>query len=462
MTRSSFALALLLPLAAALAQTPSTPAPAVPPAPSELKTLVGKLDLQDGDTHVFLGDSITHQCLYTQYVEDYFYTRFPRRRIRFHNAGVGGDRAADALTRFEEDVAVYKPKTVTVLLGMNDGSYRDFDQATFATYQRGMNAVLDKIAALGATAVPMTPTLFDARAKRMRNDLNEPRNTYYNGVLALYGAWLREQAEVRGLGFVDMWSPLTAITLRERKTDPRFTMIRDGIHPEAVGQAVMAMAVIDDMVERSVVSEIVVSKTAEAFQAKATGGAAPTVEKSGEGLSFIFTSEALPWVLPIDAAKAIPLTNFVSRFSSEKLIVAQLAEGNYALSIDGVQIGAFSAADLARGIELGGNEKTPQYQQAVQVTLLNKQRNDQFYHPLRDTYGQLKGKRRDLARIKSAPGADPAVLEAKQAEFDQWYAGQKSTVAELLAGARKIEDRIYELNQPKQRKYELVPVPVRQ
>jgi len=55
----------------------------------------------DGDTVVFLGDSITHQCLYTQYVEDYFYTRFPGKRIHFHNAGVGGDRAANALARFE-------------------------------------------------------------------------------------------------------------------------------------------------------------------------------------------------------------------------------------------------------------------------------------------------------------------------------------------------------------------------
>jgi hypothetical protein len=42
----------------------------------------------------------------------------------------------------------------------------------------------------------------------------EPRDTYYNGVLALYGAWLREQAEIRGLGFVDMYSPLNSLTLR--------------------------------------------------------------------------------------------------------------------------------------------------------------------------------------------------------------------------------------------------------
>ena len=58
-----------------------------------------------------------------------------------------------------------------------------------------MTTMLDKIAALGATAIPMTPTMFDARAKRHAEATTpEPRNTYYNGVLALYGSWLREQA----------------------------------------------------------------------------------------------------------------------------------------------------------------------------------------------------------------------------------------------------------------------------
>src|SRR6478735_3224564 len=124
------------------AAAPAAPAPAAAPAqvvapatPSipEFKPLEGPIELKDGDTFVFLGDSITHQCLYTQYVEDYFYTRFPKSRIHFHNAGVGGDRAADALRRFDEDVAIYKPKYVSILLGMNDGSYTKYEQAIFDT-----------------------------------------------------------------------------------------------------------------------------------------------------------------------------------------------------------------------------------------------------------------------------------------------------------------------------------------
>src|SRR3954471_14754850 len=227
--RSFFILAVSI--STALAQQPAAPKPAAPAG--EVKPVVDfkptptGVDLKDGDTWVFLGDSITHQCLYTQYVEDYYYTRYPKTRIHFHNAGVGGDRTKEALVRFDEDVAAYKPKYVTMLLGMNDGAYRDFDKTVFDRYQTGMTKLLDSIAGLGATAIPMTPTMFDARAKRLHNDNGEPRNTYYNGVLSLYGTWLREQAEVRGLGFVDMWSPLNNLTIEKRKKTANFTMIED-------------------------------------------------------------------------------------------------------------------------------------------------------------------------------------------------------------------------------------------
>ena len=92
------------------AASPAKPkTPAAKPA-GAFKKMLAPVVLKDGDGFVFLGDSITHQCLFTQYVEDYFYTRYPKLRIHFHNAGIGGDRAADALVRFDGDVAVHKPR----------------------------------------------------------------------------------------------------------------------------------------------------------------------------------------------------------------------------------------------------------------------------------------------------------------------------------------------------------------
>ena len=456
LTTSLTALALLAaPVFAETAAAPKTAAPAKAAAPvSAYKPLLDKLDLKDGDSLVFLGDSITHQCLYTQYVEDFFYTRYPKLHLHFHNAGVGGDRAADALTRFEEDVAPYKPKYVTILLGMNDGAYRDYDKAVFDTYQAGMTTILDKIAGLGATAIPMTPTMFDARAKRLKKDENEPRNTYYNGVLALYGGWLREVAEVRGLGFVDMYAPLNTITAQQRKTKPEWTMIADGVHPGPVGQTVMAVAIIDNIVARSQVSQITVADKDGKLAATAANGTLTGFQQSGDGVSFTFAANALPWVLPPDAAEGPVLTALGHRYGNEKITVRNLKPGKYELKIDGAPVGQWTDGQLAFGVELEANNKTPQYQQALKVALLNKDRNDNAYHPLRDQYAQLKGKRRELAKID----ANDPNLAAKKTEFEAWYTGQKAKVAELLGKAKELETQIYAANQPQPRKYEFAPV----
>jgi len=448
MKSRSLAFLSLLPIAA-FAQQPA--GPAIP----DQKTIVDTMDLKDGDTLVFLGDSITHQCLYTQYVEDYFYTRYPNMRIHFHNSGVGGDRAKDALTRFDEDVAAYKPKYVTILLGMNDGAYTDFQKPTFDTYQKDMMTVLDKIAAVDAIAVPMTPTMHDSRASRLSGRVLEPRDTYYNGVLALYGAWLREQANVRGLGFVDMYSPLNALSLEQRTKDPKWTMIKDAVHPGPTGQCVMACAILNDMVKKLPVSRTVVSETNGQTSAKATNGTVTNFNSDSSKISFTLTAGALPWVLPPDAAEGVKLTNAGHRFSAERLIIHSLKSGKYDLKIDGQSVGTYTADQLEAGIELEGNEKTPQYQQALQVALLNKKRNDEAYRLIRDQYGTLKGKRRDLQ--KAIDANDPQ-LDAKKAEFDQWYSAMRTKVSELTAKAKSYEDQIYSVNQPKPHQYEIAAV----
>src|SRR5215210_2745971 len=76
--------------------------------------------LRDGDTVVFLGDSITAARTYGKLVENYTLLRFPDRKLRFVNAGVGGDTAAGGLKRLKRDVFSHKPTVVIVAYGVND------------------------------------------------------------------------------------------------------------------------------------------------------------------------------------------------------------------------------------------------------------------------------------------------------------------------------------------------------
>ena len=273
----------------------------------DYKAPLARMELAEGDSVVFLGDSVTHQCLYTQYFEDFYYTRFPGRRISFHNAGVGGAMARDALDRFDRDVAAYKPKYVTVLLGMNDGGYKPYDETTFQTYHTGMTELVDKIRQIGAVPILMTPTMYDARAARLRGAKNPPLNIeMYNATLAYYGAWLRETAVEHGAGFVDMYSLLNNLTLRARETDPTFTLIKDAVHPDPPGQVVMAYALLHGLDAGQgglfdLRGEVGPGHEVHVTLTSPTGGSLSGPSGDGTSFEFTFCASSLPFAVPAEA-----------------------------------------------------------------------------------------------------------------------------------------------------------------
>lgn len=447
--RWTVALSLTLTLAGvSAAQEPAY----VPRAP------LAKLELRDGDSLVFLGDSITHQCLYTQYVEDYFYTRYPKVRLRLHNAGVGGARVWDALQRFDQDVASYKPKYVTVLLGMNDGRYAEYLDDVFNTYSSDMNRLLDKIDASGATAILMTPTMFDARAKRMQSPggfMGPKAVTFYNSTLAYYGAWLRDTASERGLGFVDLWGPLNQTTLQERRKDPAFTLIKDAVHPEAPGQVVMAAAMIGDLGLPRTVSEMKLTLQESKWTATAESADITAVEGKVDRLSFTSLEQALPWVLPEEAQAGVRLTDLGDKFSRQTLTVSGLAAGTYTLSIDGVEVARATGDELRDGLPLQSLTTAPQFQQAAQVAELNKRRNEGPVKTLRNEWVNFQQLKFLQAQVEKNP-ADEAEKQ-RLADAEKKMPGMDERVKAAEAAALVIEDEIFKINAPKPHRFDIQP-----
>ena len=76
--------------------------------------------IHDGDTVVFLGDSITAVRVYSKIIENYTLLRFPSRKVRFINVGHGGDTAAGGLKRLDRDVFANHATLLTVAYGIND------------------------------------------------------------------------------------------------------------------------------------------------------------------------------------------------------------------------------------------------------------------------------------------------------------------------------------------------------
>ncbi|WP_166821297.1 GDSL-type esterase/lipase family protein [Thalassoroseus pseudoceratinae] len=419
----------------------------------ELPEPLAKIELSDGDTLVFLGDSITHQCLYTQYVEDFFFTRFPQKNIRFHNAGVGGAKAWDALQRFDRDVADFKPKYVTVLLGMNDGRYQAFNQEIFDTYKADMTEVVEQIKETGAKPVLMTPTMYDARAKLLRDQ--KPAEEY-NAVLAYYGQWLQRQAMMNGFGFVDMHGLLNNLTIEARKSDANFTMIADAVHPGPDGQLVMAYAIINDMGLRKPLSSIRITKGAKGKPvSRVSGGKLTDLQMEDDGLSFTWTADALPWVVPAEAQTGAKMLRLGHKASREALEIHDLPAGSYQLTIDGQVVGVYSAQQLARHVELQGNAKTPQYQQAMQVAELNKQRNAGPVRNMRGEWSRFQRYARTKQQVADAP---TDALKQQLDALTKQIEGMDERVKTLNEEIEKLAAEIREVAQPKPRTYRLEKV----
>ncbi len=420
-------------------------------AHSQSMSPVEKLILQDGDCVVFLGDSITHQRLYTQYVEDFFYTRYPNLRLRVHNAGVGGAKAWDALQRFDRDVAAYKPKYVTVLLGMNDGRYQPFNQEIWQTFHDDMESLVGRLDEIGATPILMTPTMYDSRAALARK--RKPAD-HYNSVLAYYGTWLREVAMKNGYGFVDMWGPLNQLTLQQRKTNPDFTMIKDAVHPDPPGQLVMAYAIIDDMGLRGGLSNIRVTVNPQGkTKVQGSGGKATEIRTDSDVVAFTWTANGLPWVVPTPAQLGADMLKLGHRASREGFEVHGLRPGKYQLSIDEQVVGTYTNVQLERHVELQSNEKTPQYQQAMEVAKLNEERNKGPIGKLRSEWYQFQRYARAKEQAKGSP--DDKKLATQLAELEKKIEGMEERITQHEAAAKEIEDQIFAVNQPQPRRYVL-------
>ena len=411
------------------------------------------LELHDGDTFVFLGDSITHQRLYTQYVETFFYTRFPDRRIRFHNAGVGGAQAWDALQRLQQDVLSLKPRAVSILLGMNDGRYQPFDRAIFTRYQTDMTELIQQIRAAGAAPVLMSPTMFDARAAEMGTRRHDSaRLEEYNSVLAYYGRWLQHRAVTDGLAWVDLFSPLNRITVRHRREDPQFTLIRDAVHPDPPGQVVMALAMIEQMTAPGPLSRIVV-RVSDRPQAgrRTVGGEISGLKVTEEGVRFVWAADGLPWVLPKSAQPGMKMTQAARRVSRETLCVIGLSPGRYDVLIDDIVVATVPAERLVQGLELQSQTKTPQYQQALRVALLNEEKNRGPVGKLRDAWREFQ----TYARLKRDTATTAADENTKKVlrTLEERMQTLEDRVRAVQQDIRRFEDEIEQTRQPPVRHY---------
>lgn len=91
---------------------------------------MGKFKVSSGQAFLFVGDSITDcgrrdQCAplgngYVRQTVDLVTARYPERKIRFINEGIGGNTVRDLQARWTDDVLFHSPDWLSVKIGIND------------------------------------------------------------------------------------------------------------------------------------------------------------------------------------------------------------------------------------------------------------------------------------------------------------------------------------------------------
>lgn len=305
--------------------------------------------LRDGDTMVFLGDSITAARGYTKIVEHYTLMRFPERKVRFINAGKGGDTASGAVARLERDVFSNGATVVTVAFGVNDiGWGMKADAGHKQLYLDGVRSIVEQCQARKIRVFICSPAITaEAPDKAEKGFLQKMTDEG----MAL--------AKSLGAGTIDLQRGMREVQRRiveanARETDPKKQTrlhVEDGVHLNDLGQLAMAYAMLKGLDAPSDVSSATIDAASET--ALSTNGCSIfKIAKTTNGIAFTRLDRGLPLNLGILSGlqyRWVPLPEGINRYM---LTFTNLPPGDYEIRAEGRLLGKTSANKLARGLNI--------------------------------------------------------------------------------------------------------------
>ena len=298
---------------------------------------------KDGDVIVMMGDSITEQHLYSNYVEMWTLSRFPAWTLEFHNVGIGGDRAPGGNSRFKRDVLAFKTTAMTVDFGMNDGGYSAFTPLGFKNYVNGLKGIADQARAAGIRVAWLTPSPVE------KAEIG-PAITGYNETLEKYSQGVKEVAIAYGGTFADQFHPFVAAIDKVRAERPTSRISADAVHPGSPGQAIMAWAILKGLSFPRLVSTAEID-AATGKVAKADHCTVDAVVVRERGVKFQRQDQALPF-FPAEAQTILKWEPILDELNEYGLKVTGLRPGQYDVLLDGAKLARYSNTELSAGVNL--------------------------------------------------------------------------------------------------------------
>ena len=428
---------------------------------------------KEGERAVFLGNSITDGGHYHSYIWLYYMTRFPDMPIRVFNGGIGGDTAYDMNKRLDGDIFAMKPSVLMVTFGMNDSGYfeyngdkpKEFGEQKYQESVKNYQQMEKRFKDLPDTRIVMVGTSpYDETVQLKENTPFKTKNETIKRLVE----YQKESAAKNNWEFTDLNAPMVALNQQYQQKDPTFTLCgSDRIHPDNDGHMVMAYLFLkaQGFVGKEVADMEINANKKQAV--KSENCTVSNIKKNGKDLSFDYLAEALPYPLDTIArgwgqkksqAEVLKVVPFMEEMNTELLKVTGL-KGQYKLLIDDQEIGTWDAADLAKGINLAAESKTPQYQQALTIMHLNEyrwelERTFREYAWCQFGFFQQKG-------LLFANDRKAIEVMDENVEKNMWLKGRRDLYSKMMfkeiRDAREQEmdvliSKIYEINKPVVRK----------
>lgn len=433
---------------------------------------------KQNDRVMFLGNSITHGGRFHSYIWLYYMTRFPNLRFTILNGGVGGDIIANINNRMEEDIFPKKPNVINLSFGMNDSGYFQYmmsdpvkvSDKLFYQSDSAFKLVVAKLKAHSEIKkILMSGSPYDLNTKVIKNNVFPPKPATFERIVDLQ----QSTAKANNWQYIDIYHPMDALNKKFQKVDTNFTLSGSGdrIHPESYGHLVWAYLYLSTQGLKGLPVANFIVDASSRKAVKQVNCSINNVMGNKSEISFNYMAKSLPF--PIDEVKhngdqqdasyALKLVPIMEELNQEVLAVKNLAAGSYQLSIDGKEMGNFTAQDLSQGINLASIHQTPQYLQAMEVLNKNEERGS-IERETRDyavqvySYARPNGIKQDnskeswekMRELKKTNGwinndlyeraSDPKYQQSLQDKMD------------------KLTDEIYTINKPVMHKMKLIKI----
>jgi lysophospholipase L1-like esterase len=304
--------------------------------------------LRDGDRVVFLGDSITAARRYDRIIENYSLLRFPSRRVRFFNAGKGGDTAAGGLERLERDVFSRGATVAIVAFGTNDiGWGVKADDEHKQKYLSGIRGIVE---ACGKRKVrvficsePIT---------------NEEPDKAESGFLQKMCDEGLELARSLGAGTIDIQRPMREVQRRVIAHNARINdrakhtnlHVADGVHLNELGHMAMAYAILKGLGAPAEVSAVKID--AKGPMLIASEGCTVTNLRGEKEIEFDRLDEGWPINFGTLGALNFWYIPFPAELGRYMLTVTGLDAGSYEVLAGNRKLGKFSDKQLGAGMNI--------------------------------------------------------------------------------------------------------------